>query len=220
MHIALRVEINRSGRSPVRINLDLVYVRIRPNLAAPRFLGNVNHRRQRARLRTDFAAKSKTESAIHASAAARARLRQNRHRRWKRIPSRFRPAFSNSTPEPFVGSGGIGNGFDRGGSKGLAPAKPRNSDFPLDLRVIRLQVGVCDRPVRKPCAGNRPDLAAFDEIDLVESPEVRREVNARPAYKSAIRQSCAVPWQDRSPFCETCSAAASDDSSADLRSEL
>src|SRR5215471_633334 len=32
-----------------------------------------------------------------------------------------RAAFSKMTPEPFTGSGGIGYGFERGGSKGLAP---------------------------------------------------------------------------------------------------
>src|SRR5216684_3172097 len=36
----------------------------------------------------------------------------------------FRAARSKITPEDFTGSGGIGYGFDRGGSKGLASASP------------------------------------------------------------------------------------------------
>src|SRR5215470_2624642 len=36
----------------------------------------------------------------------------------------FFPARSKRTPEDFTGSMGIGYGFDRGGSNGLAPAKP------------------------------------------------------------------------------------------------
>ena len=31
---------------------------------------------------------------------------------------------SSSTPDDFTGSGGIGYGFERGGSNGLAPASP------------------------------------------------------------------------------------------------
>src|SRR5207302_4916936 len=53
-------------------------------------------------------------------------------RGWERIamgagngcqPS-FRAARSKSTPEDFTGSGGMGEGFARGGSNGLAPACP------------------------------------------------------------------------------------------------
>src|SRR6266849_587437 len=36
----------------------------------------------------------------------------------------FRAARSKITPEDFTGRGGIGYGFERGGSKGLAPARP------------------------------------------------------------------------------------------------
>src|SRR5580692_388056 len=89
MHVALGIKVNRPSRASVRIDLNLVYVGIWPNFAAPRLLRHVNHRRQRTRFRSYLAAESKTESAVHASTAPRARLRQNRHRRRKRIPSQF-----------------------------------------------------------------------------------------------------------------------------------
>src|SRR5260370_34298661 len=36
----------------------------------------------------------------------------------------LRAAHSKITPEDFAGNGGIGYGFERGGSNGLAPARP------------------------------------------------------------------------------------------------
>jgi hypothetical protein len=39
------------------------------------------------------------------------------------MPS-LRAPRSSSTPDDFTGSGGIGQGLERGGSNGLAPASP------------------------------------------------------------------------------------------------
>ncbi len=64
----------------------------------------------------------------------------------------------------------------------------RNANLPLDLCVIRFQIGISDWPIDERRAGNRPDFAALDEINFVEAPIVRREVHASPADTAAIDQ--------------------------------
>jgi hypothetical protein len=62
----------------------------------------------------------------------------------------------------------------------------RHADLPLDLGVIRLEVGVGDRPVGEAGAGNRAKDAALVEIDLVKAPEVGRVVQAPATDRAAI----------------------------------
>src|SRR5262249_53687029 len=54
--------------------------------------------------------------------------------------------------------------------------------------VIRLEIGVGDRPVRDAGAGNCPEQAALDEVDLAEAPEVCRVVQASAADAAPVPQ--------------------------------
>src|ERR1700688_3725489 len=60
-----------------------------PARPPPLFFMNADGGHQRAALRAHFAAKTQAETTIHACASARARLRQYRHGRGKRIPAQF-----------------------------------------------------------------------------------------------------------------------------------
>ena len=62
----------------------------------------------------------------------------------------------------------------------------RHADLPLDLGVVRLEIGVGDRPVGEAGAGDRAEHAALDEVDLVKAPEVRRVVQARAADAASV----------------------------------
>jgi len=44
-----------------------------------------------------------------------------------------------------------------------------DADFPLDLSVIRFEIGVGDGPIGEAGAGNIADLAVFLEIDFVKN---------------------------------------------------
>src|SRR5260370_6234198 len=63
-----------------------------------------------------------------------------------------------------------------------------NANLPFYFGVVRLEVRVRDWPIRETGSRNWADLAALHEIDLVEPPEIRREVYARPAYASPIHE--------------------------------
>ena len=65
-------------------------------------------------------------------------------------------------------------------------SQARHADLPLDLGVVRLEIGVRDRPVIEASAGNGAEHAALDEIDLVKAPVVRRVVEARPAHCPSV----------------------------------
>ncbi len=71
--------------------------------------------------------------------------------------------------------------------------KPGHSDLPFHFGVIRFEVRVSNRPIRKARARYRTDFAALNEIDLVKSPEIRRKVHARTADASAISQRSLGP---------------------------
>src|SRR5260370_42475757 len=56
------------------------------------------------------------------------------------------------------------------------------------LRVVGFEIRVGDRPIHQAGTGYRADLAAFDEIDFMKTPEISGEVNACPADASSIHQ--------------------------------
>ena len=78
--------------------------------------------------------------------------------------------------------------MERGGSNGLAPARPETPDFPLDLGVVRFELRVRDGPVRKAGAGDLTQHAALVEVDLVKAPEVRGEVVTAAANDARVHQ--------------------------------
>src|ERR1700751_3464382 len=69
----------------------------------------------------------------------------------------------------------------------------RDADFPLNLGVVRLEVGIRDRPVGEVGAGNVGELVVLLEIDFVESPEVSGEVDAAAADATAIENRLLFP---------------------------
>src|SRR5260370_3841050 len=89
VRVSLLIEVHRANRSPIGVRLNPVNVRIRPNLAAASLLRHPNGRGQRTRLRPDFAPKSKTESAINATASPSAPLRIDRHGRRVTMPAQL-----------------------------------------------------------------------------------------------------------------------------------
>ena len=72
--------------------------------------------------------------------------------------------------------------------KGAGAREAGNADLPLDFGVVGLEVGVRDRPIGEAGAYNRTDLAALDEIDFMEAPEIRGEVDAGATDASAVYQ--------------------------------
>ena len=62
----------------------------------------------------------------------------------------------------------------------------RDSEVPLGLRVVRLQVGVGDGPIGKAGARNGAFLAGLDEVDFVEAPVVRGEVHGAAANHASV----------------------------------
>ena len=84
----------------------------------------------------------------------------------------------------------------------------RHADLPLDLGVVRLELGVADRPVRKGGAGDRADAAAFVEVDLVQAPVVRGEVRGAaadvgrvPGGREVLRRASRPPLADWRNVC-------------------
>src|SRR6266481_8393135 len=86
---------------------------------------------------------------------------------------------------------GIGLGARR--IERARPGEAGYADYPLDLRVVRLKVGIGNRPIGKGGAGNIADLAVFLEIDFVETPEVGGEVDAAAADATAIENGLLFP---------------------------
>ncbi len=183
---SLLVEVRRAGNAAVRAGLDAVDVAVGADFAAPGFFRHSNDGRQRAGLGADFAAKAFAEAALHASAAPRSRLRKNRHRRGERMPAELaRRAFENDAAR-----------FHRQRRHRIRLRTRRieragagetgNADFPFHFRVIRLEVGVSDRPVGERGARNRSNFAALDKINFMEAPVVRGEMDAGPADHPAV----------------------------------
>ena len=61
-----------------------------------------------------------------------------------------------------------------------------HADQHLDLRVIRFQIRVCDRPINQSRTRDWPNFAALDEINFVEAPEVCGEMYAGAADTAAV----------------------------------
>jgi hypothetical protein len=72
--------------------------------------------------------------------------------------------------------------------KRTGTGKAGHADFPLYFRVIRLEIGVGDRPVGEAGAGDRAELGALDEIDFVEPPEIRGEMDAGATDQATVNQ--------------------------------
>src|ERR1700730_19474577 len=95
MRVLVLVEIRGAHGAPASVRFNAVKVRGGANFAPADTLGHTNGGHQGTTLRANFATKPQAKPAIHAGAAARAGLRQYRHRRRQRVPSPFpRPALT------------------------------------------------------------------------------------------------------------------------------
>jgi len=117
----------KTGRCEIRPNSYVHRIEMDSNgriSQRPVFFGYGNGGGKRTGLCADFAAEGQAEAAVDAGAASSARLRKNGHGRGERMPAQLASGALKITPEPFTGSGGMGYGLERGGSNGLAPARP------------------------------------------------------------------------------------------------
>ncbi len=184
--VALGIEIGGADHATVLVGLDAADVTVGANFATAGFFGHGNYAGERSGLRADFATEAKAEAAIHAGGAAGARLGQNRQGRGICVIAEL----AATTFEDDAVSlhrkrwHRIGLGARRVERAGAREA--RDANFPLNLGVVRLEVGVADRPVGKVGAWNVANLAVFLEIDFVEAPEVGGEVDAAAADATAI----------------------------------
>src|SRR5207249_11074450 len=63
-----------------------------------------------------------------------------------------------------------------------------DAQLPLGLGVVGLEVTVGDRPVLEPGAGDGPQAALLDEVDLTEAPVVGCEHDAAAAYEAVVEE--------------------------------
>src|SRR6187399_2031241 len=84
--------------------------------------------------------------------------------------------------------------------------RPRGAgyaDLPIDLRVVRLELLVRDRPVGEPGATDRSPPRTLVEVARAEPPVIRGVVYAAAAHAPAVRQQApGVPLR-RFGFCRS-----------------
>src|SRR5260370_20661417 len=113
---------------------------------------------------------------MDAGAPSGARLRKNCDGRWKRMPAELaRGALENHTGR-LHRQWRHGIGLRTGGIERAGAGEARDTDFPFDFCVVRLEVRVGDRPIREAGSGNRADLAAPADIGFVVAPETPRDM--------------------------------------------
>src|SRR5215472_14403648 len=164
--VLLRIKIQRADRSSVLVHLDLVNVTVRPDFTAPRPFRHGKGGRQRRRLRPDFAAKPQTEPAVHTGTSSRSRLRQDRHWRWIWVIPQFpRRSFKHYAVSLYRQWRHRVRLRPRRVKRTRA-CQPRNSNLPVHLRVVRLQVRIRYRPIGQCRPRNISYLAVLDEVDF------------------------------------------------------
>src|ERR1700732_4247893 len=186
MRVALVVEINSAGDAAVAVHLNAMDVRVRTDFAASGFFRHADRRGERAGFCADFTAERQAEAAVDASAASRARLRKNGHRRGKRMPAKLPSRALENYAGGFYGKWRHRIRLGARRIKRAGAGESGNADFPFHFGVVRLEVGVSDGPVAQIGAGNGANLAALDEIDFVEAPEICGEMHAGAADAGAI----------------------------------
>ncbi len=193
MNVFLFVEIDGAGGAAFFVDFNFVDVAIGTDFAFAGLFGKRNHAGQRAGFGFDFTTKGQTETAVDTGTSAGARLGKDGHRRRKRIPAEFaRGAFKNNAVG-FYRQRRHGIWLGTRGIERAGAGESGDAHFPFHFGVVRLEVGVGDRPVDKCGAGDRADFAALLEIDFVEAPEIGGEMVAGAADGAAIDQSALRP---------------------------
>src|SRR5713226_1897865 len=84
---------------------------------------------------------------------------KKRHWRWERMPAELARGALENDPGRLHRQGRHGIGFRTRGIERAGTSEARDTDFPFNFRVVRLEVRVSDRPIREAGAGNRANLA-------------------------------------------------------------
>lgn len=128
---------------------------------------------------------------MHAGRAPAVGTREDRHRCRPGVPSELR--CTSLAPHTL--------GLDRKRRKGISLAPPRLErvaglagypDLPLDLRVVRLEIRVGDRPVRNARSVRDAQTRGLFELDLREAPVVGRELHSPAPNDSAVVEDIAL----------------------------
>src|SRR6267143_3064546 len=186
MSVPLPIEIESPGGAAITVQLDAMDIGIRANFTAAGAFGHTDYGSERAGLRADFAAEAPTKAAIDTSAAAGAQLRKDGHRRRERIPAKFAGRALENDARRFHRKRRHGIRLRTWRIERAGPGEARYTNFPFHLRVIWLEVGVCNWPIGEAGPGNGADLAALDKIDFVEAPVIGGEVYAGAAHAAAV----------------------------------
>src|ERR1051326_3562222 len=72
--------------------------------------------------------------------------------------------------------------------EGTGAGQTRNSDFPFDLGVIRLEISVGDGPIPEVRSRDGSHFGAFNKIDFVKTPKICGEMNAGAANTATVHQ--------------------------------
>jgi len=99
----------------------------------------------------------------------------------------FRAARSKTTPEDFTGRGRHRVRLRTRRIKWAGAGQAGHPDFPFHFRVVGLEVGVRDGPIRKGRAGNGANLAALDEINFVDRQKFAVKCTLVPPTAAAIK---------------------------------
>src|SRR5216683_2316119 len=182
-----QVFANGAADATVAVHFNAMDVGVRADFAAAGFLRHADGGGEGAGFCADFAAERQAEAAIDAGASPRARLRKDGHGRGEGMPAELaRGAFKNYA-RTLHGERRHGVGLGARRIEGAGAGEAGDADFPFDLGVVGLEIGVGDGPVAQVGAGNGADFAALDEIDFVEAPEIRGEVHAGAADAATVK---------------------------------
>ena len=80
----------------------------------------------------------------------------------------------------------VGVGLRARGIERARAGEAGNANFPFHFGVVRLKIRIGDRPVREARASDWTVLAAFDEIDLMETPIVGSEMHGAAADAATV----------------------------------
>src|SRR4029077_5704163 len=134
----------------------------------------------------DFAAEGEAETAIDAGAASGTRLGKNGHGSGERMPAELAGGALENDAGTFHGQRGHGIGLGARRIERAGASQAGDADFPFDLCVIRLEIGVGDGPVAEVGTGDGTNFTALDEVDFMEAPEIGGEMYTGAADATAV----------------------------------
>jgi len=190
--VTLGIEIRGTDGAATVVEFDFVDVGIRADFAVASFFGHANGGGERTGFCADLTPEAQTKTTIDASTAAGVRLGKNGHGRRKRMPTELASGTFKNYAAGFYGKRGHGIRLGTRRIEGTGAGESGDADFPFDLGVVGLKVGIGDGPIHEIGAGDGADLAALNKIDFVEAPEVRGEMHTGAADEAAVHESALL----------------------------